>query len=95
MDPAYFKKFWRLCPNFVIEWPSPFDVPQTLREKMAEWIANGAELAWLIDPETRTVEIYRPGSAREIVSNATELRGTGPVEGFVLDLAPVWDPMAA
>jgi len=32
-----------------------------LRDKMEEWLTNGAQLARLIDPEARTVEIYRLG----------------------------------
>jgi Uma2 family endonuclease len=29
-----------------------------LRDKMEEWLASGVCLAWLIDPESRIVEIY-------------------------------------
>jgi hypothetical protein len=28
---------------------------------MEMWIANGAEVEWLIEPERRVVAIYRPG----------------------------------
>jgi hypothetical protein len=61
---------------------------------MEEWLANGAQLAWLIDAESRSVDIYRPGYEAETRNNATSLAGEGPVEGFVLDLVPVWDPLA-
>jgi len=47
----------------------------------------------LIDPETRTVEIYRPVCEPETRAGITRLAGEGPVEGFVLDLAPLWDPL--
>src|SRR5215469_5301943 len=50
--------FWRLCPDFVVELRSQSDRLPVLREKMQEWIENGAQLAWLIDPERKTVEIY-------------------------------------
>ena len=84
-------KAWHLCPDFVIELRSGTDRLKALREKMAEWIENGAQVAWLIDPENETVEIYRQGREVEIVQG-NEVRGDGPVEGFVLDLAPVWNP---
>ena len=32
-------------------------------EKMSEWLANGAQLGWLIDPDARIVEIYFIGPA--------------------------------
>ena len=60
---------------------------------MREWIDNGAHLAWLIDPENRTVEIYRPNGSVEVLTNPGTLQGEGPVAGFILDLLPVWDPL--
>ncbi len=84
-------KAWHLCPDFVIELRSETDRLRPLREKMAEWIENGAEVAWLIDPEKETVEIYRQGRDVEIVQG-NEVLGDGPVDEFVLDLAPIWDP---
>lgn len=87
--------YWHLCPDFVIELKSESDRLRTLRKKMKEWIANGARLGWLIDPETRVVEIYRPGVEPQTLAAPAVLHGEGPVEGFVLDLAPVWDPLGA
>jgi Uma2 family endonuclease len=58
---------------------------------MREWIANGAQLAWLIDPSRRAVEIFRPDRESEIREDVTQIEGEGPVAGFVLDLSPVWD----
>jgi Uma2 family endonuclease len=86
--------YWRLCPAFVIELRSHFDRLRVLRDKMDEYIANGARLGWLIDPETRTVEIYRPGRAPETLTGVDSVSGEDPVEGFVLDLRTVWDPLA-
>jgi len=79
------------CPEFVIELLSPSDRPNKTRAKMREWIANGAELGWLINPRTRTVTIYRPGLEPEECVGVTEVAGEGPIEGFVLDLKLVWD----
>ena len=93
LDPAAFSRYWPVCPNFVIELRSQSDRLRVLREKMGEWLANGARLGWLIDPEVRTVEIYRPGEEAETRAGASSVAGEGPVEGFVLDLAPVWDPL--
>ena len=93
LDPAAFSRYWPVCPNFVIELRSQTDRIRVLRDKMEEWLANDAQLAWLIDAETRTVDIYRPGFEAETRTNASSVSGEGPVDGFVLDLAPVWDPL--
>jgi Uma2 family endonuclease len=94
LDPAAFSRYWPVCPNFVIELRSQSDRPRALREKMSEWLANGAQLGWLIDPDARTVEIYRPGFEAETRGGVASVEGEGPVAGFVLDLLPVWDPLA-
>ena len=87
--------YWHLAPNFVIELKSNTDRLPDLRKKMAEWIENGAQLGWLINPETRTVEIFRPGKKSEKVnSGLLSILGEGPVKGFILDLQPVWNPLA-
>jgi Uma2 family endonuclease len=93
LDPAAVERYWHLCPDFVIEVRSQTDRGRALREKMREWIENGAQLAWLIDPADRTVEIYRPNGGVEVLTGAESLKGEGPVDGFVLDLLPVWNPL--
>ena len=87
--------FWHLCPAFVIELRSKSDRLRMVRDKMHEYVANGAQLGWLIDPDARTVEIYRPEREPELLEGAENVKGEGPVEGFVLDLRTVWDPLAA
>jgi Uma2 family endonuclease len=78
------------CPEFVVELRSSSDRLNTLREKMQTWIANGCELAWLIDPSRKTIEIYRPNQQPEIQEGHTAVYGEGPVGGFVLELARIW-----
>jgi Uma2 family endonuclease len=78
-----------VCPDFVIELRSESDPIQELKNKMADWIANGAQLAWLIDPWERQVTVYRPGGTAQPVTG-NHIVGEGPVQGFILDLARVW-----
>lgn len=85
-------RFPRFAPEFLVELRSPDDRLSRVRPKMREWVDNGAKLAWLVDPERRVVEIYRPNREPESLINPDSVAGEGPVEGFVLDLRPVWDP---
>jgi Uma2 family endonuclease len=82
--------FAPVCPEFVIELKSPSDRLSQLRAKMEMWIANGAEVAWLIDPQRKVVEIYRPGDSPEVLHEPSSVHGTGPVAGFELVMARVW-----
>ena len=92
LDPASRDGFLHLCPDFVIELRSDTDRLSMLRKKMSEYVANGAQLGWLIDPKARSVEIYRPGQETEVVTGILTIEGEGPVPGFVLPLERIWNP---
>jgi Uma2 family endonuclease len=81
---------WHVTPEFVIELKSASDRTETLRAKMREWTANGVALAWLVIPETRSVEIYREDGSWEEKTAVSEIAGEGPVAGFVLQLERIW-----
>jgi Uma2 family endonuclease len=84
------RHFLPLCPDFVIELKSPSDRLKILETKMVEWMENGASLGWLINPDRRTVTIYRPGREPEKLVNPDEVVGEGPVVGFCLELTEIW-----
>ncbi|MGK7892834.1 MAG: Uma2 family endonuclease [Xenococcus sp. (in: cyanobacteria)] len=79
-----------LAPDFVIELVSPSDIKsqryEDLQLKMQEYLDNGVKFGWLIEPEAKTVEIYRLGQQVEILSNPTTLSGEDILPGFILDL---------
>jgi Uma2 family endonuclease len=92
LNPADRQRYWRLCPDFVIELQSTTDRPRLVREKMVEWIANGTQLAWMIDPERQSVAIYRPDSSVELRTRIDSIEGEGLVAGFSLELGFLWNP---
>ena len=73
---------------------SPSDRLKTAKEKMELWIANGVQLAWLIDGDSETVYIYRKGHPTKTRRRIAELAGEGPVQGFVLKLSAIWKGLA-
>jgi Uma2 family endonuclease len=90
LPPAQRGHLWQICPEFVIELRSPSDRLPLLEAKMREWIASGAQLGWFIDPDQRTVTVYRPQSEPEVLIEPAKVSGEGPIKGFVLDLADIW-----
>ena len=86
------ERFLPLCPDFVIELRSASDRLRPLQQKMQEYIANGARLGWLIDPPSRSVYVYRPGRPVEHLQDVGTISGDPELPGFILDLAPIWDP---
>ena len=90
LSPDEQARYSPVCPQFVVELHSPSDPLLSLHRKMDKWIENGAELAWLIDPLEKTVDIYRPGVAPEHLQGPLQVTGEGPVAGFVLPLARIF-----
>lgn len=84
------QRFLPLCPDFVIELRSPSDPLPPLQGKMEEYVAQGALLGWLIDPERQVVEVYRPNLPPTILDQPTLIGGDPDLPGFSLNLIPIW-----
>lgn len=84
------EKFIPLCPDFVLELRSSSDDLSELQEKMQEYIDNGAQLGWLIDPQERCVYIYRPQTQVEVLNNPESVTGEPVLHGFILNLTDIW-----
>jgi Uma2 family endonuclease len=85
------EKFPPLCPDFVVELRSRTDSLKRLQAKMQEYLENGAQLGWLIDPIKRSVHVYRPNVVVEILDNPHSVSGEPLLSGFVLDVQSLWD----
>lgn len=84
-------RFLPLCPDFVLELRSASDSLADLQAKMREYITNGAELGWLIDPQGKQVFVYRADNSVEQLNDTETLTGDPVLKGFVLDLKSIWE----
>jgi Uma2 family endonuclease len=91
LTPEQQRKFPPICPDFVLELLSPTDNLKTTQAKMQEYLSNGIRLGWLIDPQDRQVEIYRPGQSVEILQAPAVLSGESILPEFTLNLEWVWN----
>ena len=73
----------------MIELLSKTDSVKETERKLQRWIENGVEVAWLVNPYSRTVTVYQAGGERRI-ETGSRVAGTGPVEGLVLELEDIW-----
>jgi Uma2 family endonuclease len=95
LTPEQRKGYAPVCPEFVIEVRSESDRLKELEAKMEMWMGNGVEVGWLIDPQERTVAIYRVGEEAERLVDPSSVQGTGPVRGFELVMGRIWDEPGA
>ena len=82
--------FAPLCPDFVLELRSPSDALEDAQAKMQEYLDNGAQLGWLIDPVEKKVYVYRPQAPVECLDNPQTVSGDPVLPGFVLEVGKVW-----
>lgn len=85
------ERFPPLCPDFVVELRSRTDILANIQRKMEEYIANGAQLGWLIDPSERKVYLYRPSAPVEELDNPQTISGEPLLRGLKFDLQEIWD----
>ncbi len=77
----------------MIELKSSRDRLPKLKEKMREYMDNGSQLGWLINPDDHSVIIYRPNGETETRTGIDSITGEGPVATFTLDLKRIWKPI--
>lgn len=87
------KGYIRVAPDLAVEVLSPGDKGEEIEEKVAEYLAAGVRLIWIVSPTARNVRIHRPANAalgpigvvgeKDTISGEDILPGfTAPVAGF-------------
>ena len=83
--------FKPVAPDFLVEVRSPGQELGKQQEKMQEWIDGGAQLAWLVDPESETVHIYRPDGSIDVIQRPDELSADPTCPGLTISFEFVWN----
>jgi Uma2 family endonuclease len=82
------KRFLPFAPDFVVEVFSASDHHSEAKQKMNKWIQNGAQLGWLIIPESRQLFVYRAdGTVDKIIGFDKKVSGEDVLPGFEFDLS--------
>ena len=90
LTPEQQNVFAPICPDFVIELRSPSDSLAETKEKVEEYIANGARLGWLIDPIDRRAYVYGPDRPPVCLENPDSVSADPVLRGFELRLTELW-----
>jgi Uma2 family endonuclease len=81
------ESFSKLAPDFVVELRSKSDNLKRLKEKMEEYVANGVQLAWLLDPIANSATIYRPRQSPKQMATPKVIEGDPVLPGFKFDFS--------
>lgn len=90
LGPRPSKKFFRGPPDLAVEVLSPDDRMGEMLAKIHQWLDSGCRAVWLVDPETRTVTVYRSQSQIVTLGISDTLTGEDVVPGFAMPVADVF-----
>lgn len=77
--------------DLVVEIQSPSSKRKTTQEKICEYLNRGVRMLWIVDPEARTVTVYRqPGEGRLLWQDAI-LSGEDVLPGFQCRVAELFE----
>jgi len=71
-------------PDLAVEVLSPSDRPGDVHAKVADYLAAGTHLVWIVDPELRRVTVYPPLLSPRVLGPVDTLDGGEVVPGFAI-----------
>jgi Uma2 family endonuclease len=77
-------------PDLAAEVISPNDLAYDVADKRGEWLAVGVKLLWVIEPEDKTIHVYRPDGTVTLLHEKDTLSGEGVLPGFSLPVAELF-----
>ncbi len=87
-------KGWaKVAPDLVVEVLSPNDLVYKLEEKLSDYRKVGVPLIWVINPESRTVMVYRRDGSISRLQEDDELSGEDVVPGFRCPIREILPPL--
>ncbi|MCY4526209.1 MAG: Uma2 family endonuclease, partial [Anaerolineaceae bacterium] len=82
----------REAPLLAVEIRSESNPRRELRAKAARYLEHGTAMVWLVYPETRSLEICRPGEELQTLSGADLLEGGATLPGFRASVSELFPP---
>ena len=86
--PAYAE----VAPNLAVEVRSPNDSRRALHEQANMWLNVGVQMVWIVQPDSRSVDLYRSGQDAIRLSGTDSLEGLDVLPGFRCELEDVFGP---
>lgn len=77
-------------PALVAEVISPSETASYVNEKVADYLAGGAQLVWLFYPKTRTVMVFHPDGTSRLIPSGGTLDGEDVLPGFSEELPGIF-----
>lgn len=80
-----------IAPDLAVEVLSASNTKREMERKLNDYFTAGVELVWIIDPATRSAEVYDARNQRRVVSFDESLSGGDVLPGFELPLKQLFE----
>lgn len=80
----------RVAPDLVVEVTSPNDSFPMVQAKLNDYLAAGVALIWVVEPESRTVQVYRHDQSGVRLFPTDVLDGEDVLPGFRSEVAALF-----
>ena len=90
-NPPEPSRFFEGAPDLAVEILSPSNRIGEIHAKVADYLAAGARLVWVVDPRERTVTTYRTLLAPNVKKGQDLLSGEDVLPGFEIAAAAIFE----
>jgi Uma2 family endonuclease len=90
IPPGGVKGFFQGVPDIAVEVVSPNDRASEVIAKSQDWLQAGCQMVWVVDPQTRTVSVYRSRSEISVLTAEETLSGGDVLPGFSVPVAAIF-----
>lgn len=80
-------------PDLAVEVISEHDLASDIRRKTEDYMENGARLLWIVYPDERLIDVYRPGEPAQTLRESDDLDGFDVLPGFSVPVAELFAPL--
>jgi Uma2 family endonuclease len=82
----------RIRPDLVVEVLSPKDLWYRVEKKLDEYLSVNIPVIWVVNPQSRTIRVYRPEGTVTRLRDISELTGDPVLPGFRVRIADLLPP---
>ena len=79
-----------VVPDLVVEIVSPSDSRRWAHDRAQMWLSDGAPLVWIVHPDTRTIDVYRPNTPTSTLHEDDSLTGHHILPSFTCPVSTLF-----
>jgi Uma2 family endonuclease len=95
LSPELSDRDLQVAPDIVVEVVSPNELVADLNEKISDYRSVNVPLIWIVDPNTRAVQVLRADGTGNFLTESDTLSGEDVLPGFTCRVADFLPPLPA